>query len=218
MERLKRTVFSFWFLLVCIVFVSAFFASYYYWETFGGQRSSNSSDWSAFGSYFGGVFGPLISFCTLLAVLKTVYLQRELLDAQKEEFGFINNIQAKTLASQSEQLVLAKTESQQSEIQAYQTSQINLVEMFMEHQRRIADNLEVHISSTKVATIPYDQKSAALKNLQQRKIKANDAANALLVLALEISVTQFTDVVKIKGLLAQKLPNILDLEMPSSDE
>lgn len=97
MERLKRSIFSFWFLLVCIVFLSAFFASYYYWETFGSQRSSNSSDWSAFGSYFGGVFGPLISFCTLLAVLKTVYLQRELLDAQRLEFERMGELQRETL-------------------------------------------------------------------------------------------------------------------------
>lgn len=195
----------------------AIFASYYYWTMFGSQLSSNSADWSAFGSYFGGVFGPLISFCTLLAVLKTVYLQRELLDAQKDEFRAINNLQSESLAAQSEQLNLAKTESRQTEIQSYQTSQINLIEMFIEHQRRIAESLEEHITSTKDARISHEQKMAALKNLQARKIKANNAANSLLILAFEISVTQFSDTGKIKILLAERLPLILNLEMPSSE-
>lgn len=217
MERLRKSVFSFWFLLVCIVFVSAFFASYYYWKIFGSQLSSNASDWSAFGSYFGGVFGPLISFCTLLAVLKTVYLQRELLDAQREEFRALNKLQSETLTAQSEQLNLGKTESKYAEIQAYQTSQINLLEMFIEHRRRIVDSLEVHISSTKNSEIPIGQKTATLSNLQARKVKANNAANDLLILAFEISVTQFSEVSKIKALLAEKLPGILSLEMPSSE-
>lgn len=217
MERLKKSIFSFWFLLVCIVFVCAIFASYYYWTMFGSQLSSNSADWSAFGSYFGGVFGPLISFCTLLAVLKTVYLQRELLDAQKDEFRAINNLQSESLMAQSEQLNLAKAESRQTEIQSYQTSQINLIEMFIEHQRRIAESLEEHIASTKDARISHEQKMAALENLRARKIKANNAANSLLILAFEISVTQFSDTGKIKMLLAERLPPILNLEMPPSE-
>ena len=150
------------------MFVSAFFASYYYWETFGSQRSSNSSDWSAFGSYFGGVFGPLISFCTLLAVLKTVYLQRELLDEQKDEFRAMNSMQSKSIAAQLEQLNLAKVESLQSEVQSYQTSQINLIELFIERQVRIVSNLEEQISATKIASIPVAQKLSALEDFHKR--------------------------------------------------
>lgn len=218
MERLKRSIFSFWFLLVCIVFVSAFFASYYYWETFGSQRSSNSSDWSAFGSYFGGVFGPLISFCTLLAVLKTVYLQRELLDAQKDEFRAMNSMQSKSIAAQLEQLNLAKVESLQSEVQSYQTSQINLIELFIERQVRIVSNLEEQISATKIASIPVAQKLSALEDFHKRKVNANNSANSLLLLAFEISVTKFLDANKIKLLLAEKLPVILDFEMPTAED
>ncbi len=216
MECLKRSIFSFWFLLVCIVFVCAFFASYYYWTVFGSQLSTNSSDWSAFGSYFGGVFGPLISFCTLLAVLKTVYLQRELLNAQKDEFRAMNSMQSESLEAQSEQLDLARAESKQSEVQSYQTSQINLIEMFIGKQIRMVSNFEEQITATKIASISMSEKLSALNKFHLGKVKANNSANSLLVLAFEISITQFSDAGEIKALLAEKLPSILDLEMPAS--
>ena len=194
----------------------AFFASYYYWTVFGSQLSTNSSDWSAFGSYFGGVFGPLISFCTLLAVLKTVYLQRELLNAQKDEFRAMNSMQSESLEAQSEQLDLARAESKQSEVQSYQTSQINLIEMFIGKQIRMVSNFEEQIMATKNASISMSEKLSALNKFHLGKVKANNSANSLLVLAFEISITQFSDTGEIKALLAEKLPSILDLEMPSS--
>lgn len=194
----------------------AFFASYYYWTVFGSQLSTNSSDWSAFGSYFGGVFGPLISFCTLLAVLKTVYLQRELLNAQKDEFRAMNSMQSESLEAQSEQLDLARAESKQSEVQSYQTSQINLIEMFIGKQIRMVSNFEEQITATKIASISMSEKLSALNKFHLGKVKANNSANSLLVLAFEISITQFSDAGEIKALLAEKLPSILDLEMPAS--
>jgi hypothetical protein len=215
MERLKKSIFSFWFLLVCIVFVCAFFASYYYWTVFGSQLSPNSSDWSAFGSYFGGVFGPLISFCTLLAVLKTVYLQRELLDAQKREFKVLHDLQADTLEAQSKQLGLATSDSNKSEVQAYKSSQINLLEMFIEHRLRVAEGLEKQLAEVRNANLTVDSRKASLLSLGKDLNKAHDAANGLLVLAFTISTTQFEGVGGINKLLAEKLPQLLGLKLPS---
>ncbi|PAA14434.1 hypothetical protein [Pseudomonas fragi] len=216
MEHLKRSIFSLWFLLVCIVFVSALLASYFYWTMFGSQLSSVSSDWSAFGSYFGGVFGPLISFCTLLAVLKTVYLQRELLDAQKNEFNSLNKLQGDTLTAQRDQLDLAKSDSNKSELRAYKTSQINLLEMFIEHRLRVVEGVEKQIAEVNSATsLTIDSRRTKLSSLNGELTKANDAANGLLILAFNMSITQFENIAGVNQVLSEKLPELLGLNLSS---
>ena len=69
---------------------------------FSGGLSSSSSHWSEFGSYFGGVLGPLISFFTLITVFVTVLLQREMIKLQQDTFVSQIN-QAKSLASEAQQ-------------------------------------------------------------------------------------------------------------------
>lgn len=46
---------------------------------FGPTLATNSVDWANFGSYVGGVAGPLLSFLALMAVVWTVRLQYDLL-------------------------------------------------------------------------------------------------------------------------------------------
>lgn len=197
---------SFWFALVLVVVAGGCASIYYYLKIFSGDFSRVPADWSSFGSYIGGVLGPLVSFCTLLAVLKTVYLQRELLDAQKIEFKDIGELQ-------SAQLDLAKTDSAKTEVRAYQTSQINLLEMFIEHRLRVVERLEQQISEVRGMNMTVDARRAELSALKSRQAKAQDAANSLLVLAFQISTTQYRNVDEIKLLLATKLPEILDLNL-----
>ncbi|WPC04210.1 hypothetical protein SBP02_15730 [Pseudomonas benzenivorans] len=51
-------------------------AVYFYKSTFSGEISSASADWSALGSFFGGVFAPVVSFVTLVAIIVTIRLQK----------------------------------------------------------------------------------------------------------------------------------------------
>jgi len=44
---------------------------------FSGEFSTNQSDWGDFGSYIGGTVGALFASLSFLALLYTVYLQRE---------------------------------------------------------------------------------------------------------------------------------------------
>ena len=87
MNHLKvfKSFFSLWFMLMLMACAGVCVAFYIYRDQFGGGYSSEPDNWSAFGSYMGGVLGPLVSLLTLIAVIRTVYLQRELLDAQREE-------------------------------------------------------------------------------------------------------------------------------------
>lgn len=203
---MRKNLLSFWFALVSIVVFSGITSIYAYLNIFSGEFSTESSEWSDFGGYIGGVLGPLISFCTLLAVLKTVYLQRELLDAQKSEFIAIGKLQ-------EDQLVLAKSDSSKNEIRAYQTSQINLLEMFVEQRLRVVEGLEAQKLEVKGAQMTFDSRRSELSDLDKKLTKAQDSANSLLILAFEISTTQYTDVNTIKKSLATKLSKILDLKV-----
>lgn len=209
MERLKRSIFSFWFLLVCIVFVSAIFASYYYWTMFGSQLSPNSSDWSAFGSYFGGVFGPLISFCTLLAVLKTVYLQRELLDVQANEFLKLESHQKLALSKQEEQLALAKAELDISKAQAYLATQLELLETLRGHFRREADGMgSAAIKILEHKGFDSQHQKLAEEPIRKKKIAEQKIAE-LIALSLELSVLQYTTVDEIIKAVGRKMLDII---------
>lgn len=101
---LKKYVLSFWFFAITLVLCAGFITILLYRFNVGVEFSKNPNDWSGFGSYVGGVLGPLVSFVTLLAVLRTVYLQKELLQIQRSEFKSVMRLQAKTYASQQRQV------------------------------------------------------------------------------------------------------------------
>lgn len=76
----------------------------FYFYMFNAGLSDDSGKWSDFGGYIGGVIGPLISFVTLLAVLQTVYLQKQLLDTQQAEFKDLMKLQRNTFDAQERQV------------------------------------------------------------------------------------------------------------------
>ncbi|WP_018402897.1 putative phage abortive infection protein [Marinobacter gelidimuriae] len=52
-------------------------ACYFYFDQFSGGFSSKSSDWGDFGAYIGGAVGAIFASLSFLALLYTVFLQRE---------------------------------------------------------------------------------------------------------------------------------------------
>lgn len=52
-------------------------ACYFYFDQFSGGFSSKSSEWGDFGSYIGGAVGAIFASLSFLALLYTVFLQRE---------------------------------------------------------------------------------------------------------------------------------------------
>jgi hypothetical protein len=69
----KKVVFVATALAISIVSV----ACYFYFDQFSGDFSSKSSDWGNFGSYIGGAVGAIFASLSFLALLYTVFLQRE---------------------------------------------------------------------------------------------------------------------------------------------
>lgn len=97
--------------LVSVVVISVLVAIFMYSETFESGLSRSVENWAAFSSFVGGLFGPLISFLTLLAILKTIGLQKQLLDTQRSEFKAMQVLQGQTLASQLAQIQKANAEA-----------------------------------------------------------------------------------------------------------
>lgn len=196
--------------LVFAVIVSVAFAILLYRLKFGGDLAATSTEWSNFGGYIGGVFGPLVSFVTLLAVLKTVYMQRELLETQKNEFTELMSLQRAAALKQDEQLLHAKSEANRARVQAYQATILNVVESFssefrLESNEKLAaaekagsDNSSI-LSSITVAEM-----------YRSRADEARKKVAAFKVLALELSIREFEDVEEVKAMFVPRMQEILD--------
>jgi uncharacterized membrane protein len=109
---------------------------YCYRKVFGAQLSTDPNYWSAFGTYFGGIFSPLVSFVTLVAILKTIKLQSTLLETQNTEFSVMQDIQMRTLASQQELSERALKDSARQELEACRLSFLSLVDRYLDHAHK----------------------------------------------------------------------------------
>ncbi|GLR26493.1 hypothetical protein [Limnobacter litoralis] len=78
--------------VVVAVFVAPIFL---YFVMFHGQLSSSSGDWSAFGSYFGGIYSVLISSFAAVVLYRQLRMQ---MDFQKHQFdrGQIERVEDRT--------------------------------------------------------------------------------------------------------------------------
>lgn len=124
-EKIKRLDFlaisSIGFVLIALVVSSVLYRS-----AFSEGLSTSPDNWSAFGSYIGGVFGPLISFVTLLAILKTIALQKQLLDTQQHEFAQMQDLQNQTFKASLDQHAAA---SEESKVRALERTRDHLLSM-----------------------------------------------------------------------------------------
>lgn len=82
---------------VASIVLSLVISGFLYGKQLGYGLSTLEADWAAFGSFFGGVFSPMVSFVTLIAIIQTIKLQRALLENQASEFAKLHTLQVKTL-------------------------------------------------------------------------------------------------------------------------
>lgn len=127
------------FLSCAAIVVGTIAAVLVYRQIFNGDFSTESGDWSDFGSYVGGLLGPFVSFVTLLAVLKTVYLQRELLDAQGAEFERMHLLQQETFRSQQLQMTLAVEQAKSEGVERSRVATLAMVDRWINIVERKLD-------------------------------------------------------------------------------
>ncbi|CAN7249522.1 hypothetical protein LJR159_000915 [Pseudomonas brassicacearum] len=214
--KIFRALRSFWFLSISSILIAFVLAIYFYRLSFAGGLSSNSSDWSNFGSYIGGVFGPLVSFITLLAVLKTVYLQRELLDTQRDEFNAMQVLQRETFHSQQEQLKQAAEATRQEQ---YHRTLEHLLGMVDRHSAsygnivsRVSQGLET-LANWKFEGRPVRDEQFVM--LRKKNIRHNKTLERLALLSVDLSLTNFNTIDEMREHYRIEMHKIFEAESVS---
>lgn len=191
---------------VLFVVVSIVVAIVIYRYKFSGGLASSSSEWSNFGTYIGGVFGPLISFVTLLVVLKTVYMQRELLDTQKKEFVALST-------KQDEELVLAKAEAERAKVQAYQSTILNVIESFSAEYKDEARELTISAESVSSKGLKVLESIELSDSYKKRANEARKQVSEFKLLMLELSINEYKNTDEIKKKFGPALLKIMRIEV-----
>lgn len=201
-----KVVLSLWFTLFFVACSGVYIAFSIYRQQFGGGYSPTSGDWSAFGSYIGGVLGPLVSFLTLVAVVRTVYLQRELLDAQREEALALKIAAAQDTSVKAIEMLITM---QEKDYDRYLELAFKYHEL---HRDVLAGGLGID------ATIK-EERSAKLRALLDCRDRARSGVASLSKLALSIAAGKFYGVDEVREKLKFKVESVykkLDEEYPST--
>jgi len=86
MYSMKKNVYGLIYIIISILaLLSVIFAFALYRYHFSGQIVLDSNEWSNFGSYYGGIVGPILSFFSIVLLVITVKLQEKALLQQKDE-------------------------------------------------------------------------------------------------------------------------------------
>jgi hypothetical protein len=175
--------------ILAVLIVSA----YLYLKVFNGSLSQDSSVWSAFGSFFGGLFGPLISLVTLLAVLRTVELQKQLLEIQQREFEDLSSIQRAANAD--------------SRLAEYKSHQLQLLDQQINMFERMQDryNQQAEYLASRNRGIVYNNDIA---DLDKAMASTEVSISRLVRLSIEVSLEEYEDIEELKLKVSSGLEKI----------
>lgn len=207
LRKMVGSLLSLWFVSVFVVLAVFFLAVVLYKATFSGGFSNVSADWSNFGSYIGGILSPMVSFVTLLAVLRTVYLQRDLLDSQRDEFNRMNELQQRTFDSQQAQIQRAGEEALALQVAAAQDSAIKAIEMRMNMHERDFDRQHdmAFRYSDKVSGDMTPENESKIKLIVSYRDRARESVDLLSKVALDISIARYENIDQVKRFLEDGL-------------
>lgn len=177
-----------------VVVVAAVFAVTEYRSVFGSQLSTISADWSNFGSYIGGVFGPLISFITLIAVMLTVVLQKRLLDEQGDQFVEMSRLQKDTFNSQAGQISNAERQAVEGRLTDLLNSLHSLIALKIGSEKANLETFKGNISNLTgdISGMGPGQRTMLSTNVSAANI-LSAKIDALIQLAEELVIRDFTD-------------------------
>lgn len=205
-KGLFKVVLSLWFTLSLIACFGVYTALSVYRQEFSGGYSSKSADWSAFGSYMGGVLGPLVSFLTLVAVVRTVYLQRELLNAQREEALALKIAAAQDTSVKAIDMLMAM---QEKDYDRYLELAFKYHE---EHRDELGDDPGID-------TAIKEKRNTKLRSLLDCRDRARRGVALFSMLALNIATGKFYGVEEVREKLKFEVESVykkLDEEYPST--
>jgi uncharacterized membrane protein len=98
--------------LVVTVVIGLLFSILAYRSVFDGALSNLPADWGAAGGFFGGIFTPIIAFATLIAIVITIQLQKQLLITQKSELRLVKQQALEQSINEQKKIYLSLLEQQ----------------------------------------------------------------------------------------------------------
>lgn len=187
-----------------ILALSLGYTTYLYTSTFGVGVSNSSSDWSAFGSFFGGVFAPAVSLITLIAIIITIRLQKRFIENQAREFKELNDLQVETLESQKLQLNEAKSSSETTKIATHKQTLLSVISAQMEQTANDINQRRQTFASIQQSIIGLDTTDiatsvkiiSAKKNMDTQEREINEYQimyQSLSTLLVDIALTHYKD-------------------------
>lgn len=153
---------------------------------FVGGLSDMQNKWSEFGGYFSGVLLPVISLLTLVAIIKTIFLQREMIRLQNETFK-----------AQLKQSAVLTSDSCQAKIDARKTALLNsldrTINTCIRDVERLAstkaETLRLIVSAGGVGLEPDSEISNSLNKLQENMDIIEARKNQLESLSYAMTVS-----------------------------
>jgi hypothetical protein len=184
---------------VASIFIALAVSTYLYGKQLGHNLSTAENDWAAFGSFFGGVFSPMVSFVTLIAIIQTIKLQRALIENQSHEFTKLHNLQVQTFNVQESQLAHAKELVEQEKISTYKQTLLTVIAQRIElHQKaidRAADGAR-YLLTEKMKTDGLSIEPQLTENLEIKE-SYEKKVNLFHELAIKIATTKYGSIAEL---------------------
>lgn len=199
--------------LIALMIVALVITAVLYRYKFNGSLSSEPNSWSAFGSFFGGIFGPLISFAALIAILKTIQLQKEIILEQRSEFEGLINSQSTTNDIQSRHLLAAEGQLKDSKLANYISNNIVMLELQINLHQSIIQRCNESLSQIKelvmVHGVEVSKVDDTSKDLNKKIKESEETIKVLSKISIQITVGEFQSIDEVKSKIRQSLPRPL---------
>jgi len=175
---------------VVLILILLVVLGYIYGQQLGYGLSTKQNDWSVFGSFFGGVFSPIVSFVTLIAILQTIKLQHTLLENQSKEFAKLHKLQVDAFNLQEAQLLHVKESAEQDRVSSYKQTLLTVVSQQIDVYQKAIDRersgaeflLGAKQRNERIEIEP--QFSTNLNNKELYEKKVNDFNNLAIAIAI----------------------------------
>ncbi|WP_339484180.1 hypothetical protein [Pseudomonas sivasensis] len=173
-----------------------------YLSVFNNGLSQSSDSWAAFGSFFGGVFGPVVSLVTLFAILVTIELQKGLLSTQRREFDLLNDQQRLSHQVQLQQAEFSKLSEYKSHQLQLLDQQVNMFERMLDRYNAEGERLfELGVRTG----VP---RTGKLKIVDENINEVEGQVGRLIQLSVEISLGEYGTVEEISKRMKEELQDI----------
>lgn len=171
-----------------------------YLSVFHGGLSRAPDNWSAFGSFFGGVLGPIVSLVTLFAILITIDLQKRLLSNQTQEFESLSALQRLSHQAQVDQVNFSK-------LSDYKSHQLQLIDQLLNMFEKMQDRYNIEAERVKGASEFLGTKQNHLAHMDAAIQDMENVASKLIQLSMEVSLREFDNIEGIKYFVMNRLVN-----------